>query len=582
MQQRPDLSRFREIPAFAQWRQRDMLEQVAKDLQEHDYGRFYGSAVLADEMRTDDRIAGVLATRIGGFLSVPTTFKPANPKRKAAKLAELLGGADESEDDGLWPLICSQDAARELLFWRIMLGVAVAEIVWDKTEDAWTPRIVPVHPRYLRWDWNENCFYLYMWQPETIVKLPETQHGPHSDGKWIVWGGLRSWMNGAVRSLGTKYLGRQWNERDWFRYNEKHGLPAVKGKMPSESNAEEKEAFRSDLNNMASEPTILCPQQSDGVGYDVEWMEVSGSATGAQTFATLKASIDADIAILLLGQNLTTEMGANGGASGSRAGAQVHDNIRIDKKREDAGLYQIVRQQCLRYWAQYTMGDPDLAPYPSAQVEPPDDELQEAQTLNALGDAAQKLKTANPRTDLEAIWETYGIPQLDENDPKAQPPEPPDETAGPGAPGFHAFGADGTHIAGPHPTKEEARAAGEKAASGGPVVIRQQQGRQPQAPQLPEQRGQLVALSATPAQAKRQARYKDALANKAAARAARAMGPYVERINALIASATDPRVLKRQLLAMYRNQSPAAVAKVFERANILANLAGRHDLILEL
>lgn len=146
MQQRPDLSRFREIPAFAQWRQRDMLEQVAKDLQEHDYGRFYGSAVLADEMRTDDRIAGVLSTRIGGFLSVPTTFKPANPKRKAAKLAELLGGADESEDDGLWPMICSQDAA---LVSRGYLngGITLTGRLWTPEQWAQWQRVLPYYSK---------------------------------------------------------------------------------------------------------------------------------------------------------------------------------------------------------------------------------------------------------------------------------------------------------------------------------------------------------------------------------------------------------------------------------------------------
>lgn len=581
MQQRPDLSRFREIPAFSQWRQRDLYEQVANDLRNHDYGYFYGSAALVDEMMTDDRISGVLNTRIGGFLSVPTSFRQANGKRKSLKLAETLGGAEDTEDDGIWPEILSQDSARELLKWRIMLGVAVAEIVWETTENAWTPRIIPVHPRYLRWDWVKQRFILYMYEPTTTIELPETQHQPRSDGKWIVWGGLRSWMNGAVRALGTKYLGRQWNDRDWLRYNEKHGLPAIKGKMPSESNAEEKDAFRSDLNNMSSEPTILCPQQQDGVGFDVEWMETSGQSTGGVTFHDLKSSLDSDIAILLLGQNLTTEMGANGAASGSRAGGEVHNLIRIDKKREDAGLYTVVRQQVLTYWAGFTSGDPELAPYPTAQVDPPDDEAKEAQTLNALGDAGQKLKTANPRTDLETIWETYGIPQLDENDPKAQPPEPPPQFEGPGAPGFHAFGADGTHIAGPHPTKEEARAAGEKAGGSGPVVIKQQQAREQQA-EPPEKRGQLVALSASTSAGKRQARYKDALTNKAARRAAVALGPLVERINSIIETSSGPDDLKRKLVAMYRHSRPNELAKVFERTNILANLAGRHDLILEL
>jgi Mu-like prophage protein gp29 len=579
MQQRPDLSRFREIPAFAMWRQRDKLEQVAQTLIEHDYGRFYESATLVDEMLTDDRIAGVLNTRIGGFLAQPTTFRPGNAKRKAAKLAQLLGGDDESQDEGIWPEICSQDTARELLKWRIMLGVAVAEIVWETTEESWTPRIIPVHPRYVRWDWMTQRFVIYMWQPQTIINLPETQHGPASDGKWIVWGGLRSWVNGAVRSLGTKYLGRVWNERDWFRYNEKHGLPAAKGKVPSEANAEEKAQFKHDLNNLGSEPTIICPQpqQNDQPGFDFEWVETTGTSTGGQTFQSLKTAMDADIAILLLGQNLTTEMGAAGGsASGSRAGAQVHELIRIDKKREDAELYRIVRQQCLTHWARFNTGDEELAPYPTAQIDPPDDELQEAQTLQALGAASQALKTANPRTDLDSIWEAYSIPMLDPGDPNAQPPP---ATEGPDAAGFHAFGAQGQHISGPHPTKEAAKAAGEKAGGGAPVVIKQKAAAEPSA-QLSATN--LVELKATAPAGRRRARYNDALTRTAAKRAAVALGPLVERIHGMIQTATGPDDLKRRLIAMYRAAPARELAKVFERTNILANLAGRHDLILEL
>ena len=424
MQERPDLSRYREIPAFAMWRQRDKLAQVAEALIQHDYGRFFDSATLVDEMLTDDRIAGTLNTRIGGLVAQPLTFRPANEKRKAAKLAELLGGPDATEDEGLWPRVCSQDAAREIMKWRIMLGVAVAKIDWDTTEDAWLPRLAPIHPRYLRWDWMTGHFQLYMWQPETIIDLPDTEGGSSSDGNWFVWGGLRSWSNGLVRSLATKYLGRVWNERDWFRYNEKHGLPAVKGKVPSSANADEKLAFRSDLRNMANEPLVICPQGADSQGnFDFDWVETK-TATGVSTFGALKSALDADIAILILGQNLTTEMGAAGSATGSRAGAQVHELVRLDKKREDADLYRAIRQQCLVPWARFATGDESLAPYPTTQIEPPDDELQEAQTLLALGQAAGALKAANPLTDVEAIWEAYGVPQLEPSDPLAQPPAP--------------------------------------------------------------------------------------------------------------------------------------------------------------
>jgi hypothetical protein len=581
-QTRPDLSRFREIPAFSQWRQRDMLEQIANDLRNHDMGYFYNSATLVDEMMTDDRISGVLGTRIGGFLSVPTTFRPAGPKRKAAKLAEVLGGPDENEDDGIWSDILSQEAAREILKWRIMLGVSIAEIVWVTTESTWTPRIIPVHPRHLRWDWTRNQFCMVMWEPYSVIWLPDTQHEVASDGKWIVWGGLRSWMNGAVRSLALKYLGRTWNERDWARYNEKHGLPMMKGKVPSSSDADDKAAFENDLNNIGSEPTVICPQgaTTTDASFDVELIEPKSASTG-ETFPALKSAIDTDIAILLLGQNLTTEAGS-AGTGGSRAMGQVQNLVRLDKKKEDAELYRVVRRQCLSWWAGYGYQDASLAPYPKAEIDPPDDELSEAQVMQALGAAALPLKTANPLTDLETIWESFGIPQLEEGDPKAVAPAQP---SGPGggqsnAPGFHAFGADGQHVSGPHVTKDEAKAAGQKAAGGGPVVIKQQGGDDAKTKPNDSKETKLVALRSSVS--RRKERYNDALTRLGAKRAAAALGPMLEQINGAIGAAKDPKDLKRRLVALYRQSDTTELAKVFERTNILAHMAGRDDLLKEI
>ena len=92
----------------------------------------------------------------------------------------------------------------------------------------------------------------------------------------------------------------------------------------------------------------------------------------------------------------------------------------------------------------------------------------------------------------------------------------------------------------------------------------------------------LVALKATSPAGRRRARYNDALTRTAAKRAAVALGPLVERIHGMIQTATGPDDLKRRLVAMYRHTPARDLAKVFERTNILANLAGRRDLILEL
>lgn len=116
--------------------------------------------------------------------------------------------------------------------------------------------------------------------------------------------------------------------------------------------------------------------------------------------------------------------------------------------------------------------------------------------------------------------------------------------------------------------------------SAGPVLIKER-------PTTTTNTAQLTAVStaalkSVPVASKRKERYNDALIRNAAKRAAIALGPLVEEIHGLIRAASGPDELKRRLVALYRDSSAAELGKIFERTNVLANLAGRHDLLLEL
>jgi hypothetical protein len=83
----------------------------------------------------------------------------------------------------------------------------------------------------------------------------------------------------------------------------------------------------------------------------------------------------------------------------------------------------VLRDQMLSWYCDYNYGDPELAPTPIYEVEPPTDDKGEAEALKALGEAGTLLKQANPRTDIETIWESNGIPQLSLEDFAAQEAE---------------------------------------------------------------------------------------------------------------------------------------------------------------
>lgn len=392
-------------------------------MRDHDYGSFGISSPWVDEVRTDDRINGVLETRAGGLLASPLKWKAGRPGRKAQKICDEIGGTDESV--GLWDSIASPATIKDMLGWGNMLGVAIAQITWQTVEGKWVPRVIPWHPHTTRWDWMRRRFVTQT-MDAMEVELPRPDQLPNGDANWFVWcphGVEYGWRRALVRVLSYAYLMRQWNARDWARYNERHGLAIINGKVPQEAPQAEKDAFFTTLAGIGSEAAVMSPQGGEGQpSFDVELIEAKSKTW--DTFEAFKKQLDVDIAIAVLGQNLTTEV-----QEGSRAAAGVQNLIRIDKMAEDALITTALRQQVLWHYARFNYRDPELAPQPSYQIFPPDDELKEAQTLQSLGTGAQALMVAEPRTDVAAIFEKYGVPMISEEEMAARQAQEEEEAA---------------------------------------------------------------------------------------------------------------------------------------------------------
>lgn len=442
----------RALPVISVYRQHDKVDQFLALLREHDYGVFQRSAPLVEEMMTDDRIYGVSMTRIGAILSAPMKFLPANTSSKAVEVAEEIGGTNDRR--GVWEQMFSTPTASEILKWGQHLGLGFGKFAWEKTSDRWMPRLVPWHPSAARWDWQSRRLLVQTERGRQVV-LPRPDEQPRGDGQWLVYcpyGVEYGWRSALIRSLAFKYLSRQWTERDHDRLNERQGMGILKARVPaSSSQPGQREEFFRQLENVGSEAVVMIPQAADGSGYDVEAVEFT--ARTWESFNTRRGSLDTDIAIVILGQNLTTEVQA-----GSRAAAMVHEVLRIDKALQDAKIGLALRAQMLTWYCEYNHGDPELAPTPVYEVEPPTDDQGEATALKLLGEAGTLLKTANPRTDLEAIWESNGIPQIPEEEFAAQeeekaakaaeaaknaPPQPPPGAGGAGGAGGGQPGGGG-------------------------------------------------------------------------------------------------------------------------------------------
>jgi hypothetical protein len=544
---RPDTRVFQQLPVTTTWRTIDNVSSYREIMIEHEQGYLMNSSVFWEECLTDDRLAAVVDTRIDGLLAADLEFIPVDERRKSKQMAELLGGSDRTQDDGLWLQMMDPDHAKELLKWHIGLGFCYGPIVWDPTGGKWTPRVVPWHPRFVRWDWSRWQFAVTAWN-EPVVYLPRTDENPRSDGKWFVWGGYRSWMNGLVRSLGVPYLDRTWNQRDAARRSEKYGMGILKGFTPPGPDTEDKQRFGVNLSNLGADPTIICPQGEDGKpGFDVKVEETKGE--GWQIFGDREKSLNTNLAVRVLGQNLTTE-GVSG--SGTLAG-NVHEKIRGDIKRADARFYQKARAQLLTWWTYYNTGDADIAPYPRAQITAPADPIEDAQELLTVVTAVEK---APPELDVVAILEAHGLPVLEGDELAARMERM--RAMRPAAPPTQAIPGQ------PQPGVQQEQPEQDQGAS--TVDLR-----------AVSQLSEAVSLSAGTGTSRKRAKYQVAQAQRAARAASKTLRPFITDVLAAIDGASSFGDLRRAIVAQARRSGADVdgLSKLVSQVNLLARLHGR-------
>lgn|GEM_PF-3569355 len=395
------------ITSFAGW---DRTWQIEGVLNAMDRGEFRQAAILCDAMMRDDRVSGVMDTRIGSLLASPITARPARAIAKAARIAREIEGDDDNV--GLWEELFPAPLIRGLSKWGNFLNIAVAEMIWDTSLGVgkWMPRLKLWHPQFI-W-WNQSEFRYYVNTAEGQIPLPRVDENPRSDGRWVVWcprGFQNGWMDALVRRLAHIYIMRGWIRRDWSRYSEKHGLAILGAITPANAEEEVKQRFVDQIANLGAESAVELPQGVEGEKFDLKAIEPV--ARTWQSFQMSKKEFDSDIAIAILGQDMTTQSHTSGGMGSKQS--EVHERVALDRRREDAKLAECLRLQALTHWAEHNYSDPELAPVVTYDVDPADDEAQEAAAMKGLGDAVISLNTASgDAVDVPAIYDEWGIPML--------------------------------------------------------------------------------------------------------------------------------------------------------------------------
>ncbi len=518
----PPKREYRDLPntGSKEW---STVTSVRAALSQLDKGDLKLASQLVDAMLGDDRISGVWSCRADGLTGLPLSMKPPRGFERDKKALEIAEKAERT-----WQKMAPEQSIADLLKWGRFLGLGLGQKIYD--DNSWVPRIKVWHPEYIRWNTDLRRFQLQVEPssraPTGIIDLDHED--PKVRQEWIFYapyGMDRGWMNGRVRPLAIPWIVRQWTWRDHARHNEVHGVPIRKVKVPTQWDQEEKDRALSEIAQLASESVVRCPVDQEGNGFDLELVEAAASSHEA--FMTLGSRADTAIAVVLLGQNLTTEISNHG----SRAASQVHERVRQDVIRSDAEtLTTCMHEQLLSDWAHYNYDDPDRVPWPCYDVVPPRDQMQAGTALRACADALLVLRQTRLPVDFGKLAEEYGIPLIggEEIPPWVDP---------------------------------TIRVAEIKADSGETV---------------PKTKSALSARAALPLGALRGQIYASAVGDSAQVKVAPAISPYLVKVLAAIDGAEDYEAVRQHVLDAFKAEAkPDELAQIIEHAVVLAELNGR-------
>lgn len=305
---------------------------------------------------TDDRLGGCIKSRKAGVKSLLWGLDRGKSKSRYAKIME----------DCFYDL-----KVREIISSILnapLFGYAVLEIIWDIVDG----KILPVDVIEKPQEWfafsDDNKLLL-----KTKVN-PDGQLVP--ENKFL----LVQYESSYVNPYGFAELSRcfwpvtfkKGGMKFWLQFIEKYGMPYTVGKQPRGAGDEETKAMLEQLENMIQDAVAVVPDDSS-----VEIIAATGKADSSTVFETFKKNCEEQIAITILGQNLTTEI-----QGGSYAATKGHLEVRQDIVDEDKHLCEETLNRLIDIVFELNFGDIERPMFSMWQEEDVD---------SALADRDQKL-----------------------------------------------------------------------------------------------------------------------------------------------------------------------------------------------
>lgn len=306
-------------------------ESMASILAKVDQGDIAALLEMFDEMQAKEaRIQAAVETREEALTGLEWAIEPdphsdnADGKAAAEYVHNVLGEMP------------SWDTTLEHLAGAMGTNIAVTELIWDRAQ-LYATVDVPGH----RLTGNpsisgQGVFIETDREPLGVRAMP---------GKFILYhprerAGFPLRVTKA-HALVVPFLMKHFSRGDWLAFSEIYGMPWRWVQSEDGIAPDDLETVKDMMANMGSDTGANLP-----AGLELKTMEVTGRG---EVFKDLGEWADTTIAILLLGQTLTTEIGDKGSFAAARVHADVREDLlRADIKHERRMIReQVIRPMCM-------------------------------------------------------------------------------------------------------------------------------------------------------------------------------------------------------------------------------------------
>lgn len=198
------------------------------------------------------------------------------------------------------------------------------------------------------------------------------------------------------RVLAWAWMFKSYTLKDWLTFTETYGAPLRIGRYQPGTSEADRDILYSVVQALGADAAAVLPE-----GTTVEFIEAGQTRSSVDVYRLLVEWAEKAQSKAVLGQTLTTDEGK----SGTRAQAQVHEDVRQDLLRADAGrLGRTLTRDLVRPLVQMQFGSQVPTPRLTLRSEPPEDVAGRASLYVNLSKLGVRFPTKH-------IHATFGIPE---------------------------------------------------------------------------------------------------------------------------------------------------------------------------